>query len=87
MERRDLFMIDLGHIGVQKGRGLFRCLQSGRNILLALFQRHHLGIDALGRAALEDQIKKRVEFAVYLLDLGFCRLDGHARSHPGPVHL
>ncbi|MCB4919514.1 hypothetical protein LAV78_13365 [Brucella intermedia] len=75
VERRDLFVIDLGHVGVEKGRGLFRRLEHGRNIFLALFQRHHLGIDAVGRSTLEDQVQKRVEFTVDLPDLGLSRLD------------
>ncbi|WP_407977590.1 hypothetical protein ACJKIH_22310 [Brucella pseudogrignonensis] len=68
-------MIDFCHVGMEKGRGLFRRLQHGRNIFLALFQCHHLGVDAVGRSALEDEIEKRVEFAIDLLDLGLSRLD------------
>ncbi|WLD96348.1 hypothetical protein PX860_12445 [Agrobacterium leguminum] len=75
VESSDLLVIDLGHVGVEKGRGLFRRLQHGRNIFLALFQRHHLGIDAVGRSTLEDQVQKRVEFTVDLPDLGLSRLD------------
>ncbi|EXL01341.1 hypothetical protein BG46_17600 [Brucella anthropi] len=85
MNCRNLLMIDLRHVGVEKGRGLFRRLQHGRNIFLALFQRHHLGIDAVGRSALEDEIEERVEFAIDLFYLCFCGFDGNTRSHPGLV--
>ncbi len=87
VESADLFVIDPGDVGMQKGRRFFRRLQHGRNIFLALFQRHHPGVDAVGRPALEDQIEKRVEFAIDLLYLCLGRFDGHARSYPGLVRF
>ncbi|WP_245483054.1 hypothetical protein [Agrobacterium sp. CNPSo 2736] len=75
MECFDLFMIDFGHVWMQKGRRLFRCLQGCHDSFLALFQRHHLRVDTLRCSALKDQIEKRVEFAVDLLYLGLSRLD------------
>ncbi|MNL43874.1 hypothetical protein D3C87_1664110 [compost metagenome] len=72
---------------MEQGRGLLCCLQHGRNIFFALFQRHHLGVDAVGRSALEDEIEKRVEFPIDLFDLGLSRLERGARIHAGLVHF
>ncbi|WP_235924423.1 hypothetical protein [Brucella anthropi] len=56
---------------MQEGRRFFRFGQEQRQFLLALFQPHHLCVDRVGCAALEDQVEQCVEFPVDPCDLGF----------------
>ncbi|WP_235925507.1 hypothetical protein [Brucella pseudintermedia] len=76
VERRDLFVIDFGHVRMEKGRGLFRAVEKGFEFLLARFQFsaaffYHFHRQRLFEVKIEDPFK----FAVDLLDLGLSRLN------------
>ncbi len=70
VELLDLPTVVGGHFGVQQGRRFAGARNDFLELLLALFEFDHFRVDALGRAAFEDEVEQSVEFAIDFLDLG-----------------
>ncbi|WOH67105.1 hypothetical protein [Bradyrhizobium sp. BWA-3-5] len=86
MEGADLFPVECRHLGMKKGRRhLF-----GKLLLklgLPVLKLDHLGVDPVRRAALEDQIKQRVQLALDPLQLRPRSLDRRRAFRPKTIHL
>ncbi|WP_246175266.1 hypothetical protein [Bradyrhizobium paxllaeri] len=87
MEGADLFPVERRHLGMKKGR---RHLCIGELLLklcLPALKLDHLGVDPVRRAALEDQIKQRIQLALDALQLRPRNLYRRRAFHPKTIHL
>ncbi|WP_310066862.1 hypothetical protein [Sphingomonas sp. BE137] len=83
----DLDVVMMRHVGMQEGWRLFGVLKERLQLLLSTLQHDHLLVETIGGASLQNEVQKRVEFAVNPLDLGFGRVDRRPAFHAEPVHL
>ncbi|WP_338117575.1 hypothetical protein [Tardiphaga robiniae] len=87
MEGAHLFAVERRHLGMKKGRRRLCIVELLLKFGLPALKLDHLGVDPVRRAALEDQIKQRIQLALDPLQLRPRSLDRRRAFHPKTIHL